>query len=241
MIKVREFTSHTYYPNKLGRDFVTGDLHGMYDLFMKELDNIGFNTETDRCFSVGDLIDRGPNSANCLWLSKVKWFIPTYGNHEDLFLQAIAGKDHYMDLVWHQNGGDWAKYESDEDIKDLLDIARSLPYIITLNHKSGKKIGICHAQSPTTDWNDIDALTETEIQASIWGRTVATGKAPVDYWVKNVDWCFHGHTPMNDPLTVGNCTFIDTGAVLPFYLGDTHKGKLTIICIDDFIEENKNG
>lgn len=231
MIKVREPTAQVFNANKKGRDFVVGDIHGMYEDLVYELYKVNFDSETDRMFCVGDLIDRGPWSSKCLRLVKEPWFFSTYGNHEDLFLQAIAGKDHYTDLVWHQDGGEWAKSETRESLEELLTLAKKLPYFITINHSSGKKIGICHAQAPTNDWNDLDALTPTELQASIWGRTVAMGKAPIGYVVKNVDYTFHGHTPSLDakPYRVSNCMFIDTGACFA-------KGKLTVINLDEWLK-----
>lgn len=46
--------------NEGGRDFVIGDLHGCLEEFRDLLQQLQFNRERDRMFSVGDLIDRGP-------------------------------------------------------------------------------------------------------------------------------------------------------------------------------------
>ena len=62
--------------NTEGRDFVIGDLHGCFDLFLDLLEEIEFCTFTDRMFSVGDLIDRGDKSIECLRLIKKPWFYP---------------------------------------------------------------------------------------------------------------------------------------------------------------------
>ena len=48
--------------NKVGRDFVVGDVHGMFDRVAQALTKVQFNPSRDRLFSVGDLIDRGPQS-----------------------------------------------------------------------------------------------------------------------------------------------------------------------------------
>ena len=42
--------------NDLGRDFAVGDIHGHFSRLQKKLDEIGFNQDVDRLFSVGDLI-----------------------------------------------------------------------------------------------------------------------------------------------------------------------------------------
>jgi len=52
--------------NTTGKDFVVGDLHGCYDLLESLLGAVSFDKSKDRLFSVGDLIDRGPNSLRCL-------------------------------------------------------------------------------------------------------------------------------------------------------------------------------
>jgi len=55
---------HQYDRNNEGRDFVIGDLHGCYDELKDKLLDVNFNEEVDRVFSVGDLVDRGPESLN---------------------------------------------------------------------------------------------------------------------------------------------------------------------------------
>ena len=61
----------TYQTNALGRDFAVGDIHGSFSALQTALDTIEFNSEVDRLFSVGDLVDRGPESHHVLeWLDK---------------------------------------------------------------------------------------------------------------------------------------------------------------------------
>src|SRR3546814_1255791 len=60
-------TYHQLLPsNDIGRDFIVGDLHGCLDLLQAELTRIEFDRSKDRLFSVGDLVDRGPDSMGCL-------------------------------------------------------------------------------------------------------------------------------------------------------------------------------
>ena len=47
------------------------------------------------------------------------------------------------------------------------------------------------------------------------------------FWLmKGVDYVFHGHTPVDDPLIIGNRCYIDTGAVFK-------DGYLTIVEVKD--------
>ena len=73
-----------------GRDFIVGDLHGCFDELNSLLRHIKFNTSSDRLFSTGDLLDRGPKSLDCMSLLGKNWFFPVLGNHEDIILEKIS-------------------------------------------------------------------------------------------------------------------------------------------------------
>lgn len=75
--------------NTLGRDFIIGDLHGHYDTLMHLLCENHFDKKIDRVISVGDVIDRGPRSWDCLQLFREPWFHGVMGNHE-LALSGMA-------------------------------------------------------------------------------------------------------------------------------------------------------
>ena len=53
--------------NALGTDFFVGDIHGHYQLLLDSLSQAGFDENNgDRVFLVGDLVNRGPDSASCV-------------------------------------------------------------------------------------------------------------------------------------------------------------------------------
>ena len=55
--------------NVSGRDFAVGDVHGHFSRLRQSLDRLGFDPALDRLFSVGDLVDRGPENEQVLdWL-----------------------------------------------------------------------------------------------------------------------------------------------------------------------------
>lgn len=68
--------------NTRGRDLVVGDLHGHRSLLEQELERLRFDPDCDRVLSVGDLIDRGPESLATLRLIEEPWFHAVLGNHE---------------------------------------------------------------------------------------------------------------------------------------------------------------
>ncbi|WP_240622171.1 metallophosphoesterase [Achromobacter mucicolens] len=57
--------------NTKGRDLAVGDIHGHFGRLDAALAATRFSPEKDRLFAVGDLVDRGPESAEVLvWLKR---------------------------------------------------------------------------------------------------------------------------------------------------------------------------
>ncbi|HHL6637043.1 TPA: metallophosphoesterase [Escherichia coli] len=61
--------------------WAVGDIHGDYQLLQSRLHQLSFFPETDLLISVGDNIDRGPESLNVLRLLNQPWFTSVKGNH----------------------------------------------------------------------------------------------------------------------------------------------------------------
>src|SRR5688572_28889490 len=119
--------------NSHGRDFVVGDLHGCRKEFFDLLEQADFDKTRDRMFSVGDLVDRGPDSLGCLELLCEPWFHAVMGNHERMMLDALRG-DADGEL-WMMNGGEWAAGLSIDEhqlLRDILDLVENLPIAIVV-------------------------------------------------------------------------------------------------------------
>lgn len=97
------------------RVYAIGDIHGRYDLLQQLMSLITSHWERTektakrvRILFLGDLIDRGPDSASCLRLVTKLAQLPGVaclrGNHEDLLLRSVEG---YPDAqrLWLENGG----------------------------------------------------------------------------------------------------------------------------------------
>lgn len=214
-------------PNRVGRDFVVSDLHGHLPALERALGSTGFVPGCDRLFSVGDLVDRGPDSPGSVALIREPWFHAVRGNHEDMLLRVLRGERGMLE-VWRLNGGDWALDGCRVNAagRTAGELCARLPLAITLEHRSGRRFGICHAQCPATDWDRIPALAgDAEAEREmLWGRDrILREDLPP---VGSVDWTIHGHTVVRAPLRRGNALFIDTGVYLPV-------GRLTLLCLDD--------
>ncbi|MCL6271668.1 metallophosphoesterase [Sansalvadorimonas sp. 2012CJ34-2] len=201
----------SFKPNTQGRDFVIGDLHGMYDLLMEKLESVEFNYDKDRCFSCGDLIDRGPDSAKCISLIHQPWFFPARGNHEDTLIRVAREKPTEVLDNWVANGGEWHLDLSDNEMKSFADQLDQLPYLIEVELSNDRHIAICHAQFPLNHWapDKIEGNVELTEQMQ-WRRDkVQTLDKSV---VQGIDEIYCGHTIVAEPVTLGNTHFIDTGA-----------------------------
>ena len=96
------------------RAYGVGDVHGRADLLRPLLDRIAENNEKRGAAKVyiiflGDLIDRGPDSAGVLDLLRAyspAGMEPVFlgGNHEEVFLQAINGDEQILGR-WLRFGG----------------------------------------------------------------------------------------------------------------------------------------
>lgn len=177
-------------PNLKGRDFVCGDIHGCYARIMSFVNSENFDKHNDRLFAVGDIVDRGENSEECLDLLYEPWFFSVMGNHEFMMLDYFGRTGGYSD-VWVPNGGAWGqKYLHDFSdkafhIKDTVrNLVSQLPSLITVEMTNGKKFHVIHAElyskEEITDahLSDITKFGEVSTDRSLdgicilWGRKI---------------------------------------------------------------------
>lgn len=207
--------------NRSGRDLLVGDIHGHFTKLQGALDAVGFAPgDGDRLFSVGDLVDRGPESHLALaWLDQ-PWFFAVAGNHEDF---AIRWPNGHMDAGHYaDNGGAWNVANLPQESLAFADAFRDLPIAMELDTAEGL-VGIVHADCPYALWQFFTASLENPdttkshraalISAAQWSRDRV--KAGFDGHVEGVRAVVVGHTPMERVTSLGNVLFIDTGAWLP--------------------------
>lgn len=72
--------------NTVGIDYICSDVHGHFSLLQDKLDQAGFDPYVDRLFSLGDLIDRGPECEEVLTWLQYDWFYAIQGNHERMLI-----------------------------------------------------------------------------------------------------------------------------------------------------------
>lgn len=215
-----------------------GDVHGCLQTLQALIAKAG---PVDQIISVGDLIDRGPDS-----LGVVKYCIDNniqvcLGNHEYMALEAISkylGPDYpykRMDLLdsdWFANGGSGVFDScSKEELQFMLDYFKSLPiYIKTDYTHNDLPVVVSHTCLNNYTYDILNATQDdlrTHAESFVWSRTQAVsvanffniyGHTPTDYlYIK-------GAVPRISPTGIN----LDTGCV---YQNNIDRGKLTAVLL----------
>ncbi|CDF96758.1 Serine/threonine protein phosphatase [Pseudomonas sp. SHC52] len=185
-------------------------------------------------FSVGDLIDRGPDSLDVMnWLTE-PWFHAVRGNHEQMLIDCVSGQG---DIARHtRNGGAWLYELAATTQHQLSKVLQELPLIIEVDLIDGRKIGIVHAEAPLIhddgDWQTAkDALSghfgedsrHRALQTALYarGRIEQRNNDPI----RGISRLYVGHTTVPSIIHLGNVVYIDTGCCF-------HDGALSLVEIN---------
>lgn len=217
--------------NTTGRDFVVGDIHGCFNTLNSLLEQAGFDPQHDRLLSVGDLVDRGPDSATVLtWLAK-PWLYAVRGNHEQMAID-FDGSEERRER-YQRNGGDWFMSLPEAEKQAYRAAFSALP--LAMQVRVGERdIGIIHADCPDDNWqtfqqdlaNGEQTLCRnghTVLRQATWCRERIRGEARQR--VSGIDLLCVGHTPVDLARQRDNVLYLDTGAV--------YCQHLTLLCLQD--------
>ena len=181
--------------NDAGRDFVVGDVHGCVLTLERPLDQVYFEPGRDRLFSVGDVVNRGPNSHLALeWLENGR-LLAVMGNHEAMVLHAHqAGKR----PAW----APWVRTLDADEERRWFHVPVHLPLAIEIETAHGP-VGIAHAGIVERDWTrTIEELqygpTDTTKVALLGGHSPGW-RAPHGGAVKGLRALVTGHFPVSRP------------------------------------------
>ena len=204
--------------NERGRDFAVGDIHGCFSDLTRSLKAIAFDEKADRLFSVGDLVDRGPESPHALgWLAK-PWFHAICGNHDFMTWRSALGIP-YLGADHLMLGGAWLEKVVGAKRSQLGRQLRALPLAIEIETSLGL-VGLVHADCPFDDWCEMQQVPWSRIDPTsalgkccLWSRERFTRQYPNP--IKNVRAVVHGHALVHYAKVLGNVHFIDTGGWKP--------------------------
>lgn len=201
--------------------WIVGDLHGCHSLLQQKLQEISFDAGQDLLLSVGDLIDRGEESIECLTLLKQPWFRAVRGNHEQYLLDYLQSGDDGDE--WQCYGGHWffeLSHAEQKSVSALLPLIDALPIVIEVQ-TANQTIVICHADYPASHYA-FDQRVEAD--GVIWSRErIEMAQKGFSLEIAGADRFIFGHTPIPAPQIFANQHYIDTGAVVT--------GNLTLLQI----------
>jgi serine/threonine protein phosphatase 1 len=227
----------SYGLQEASRIYVIGDIHGRLDLLDQVIGKIDLDMKrapTAEAFTVtlGDYIDRGPNSRGVLdRLTQNPFptpYVPLKGNHEELFENFFD--DPSLGSKWRHLGGLETLHSYGVPVSLLMlgkgfreaaDVLREkvpethLEFLSSLRTSaSSGSFFLCHAGVrpgvPLDRQNDSDLLW---IRDEFLNSKMDFGKRVV-----------HGHTPTNSPEVLANRINIDTGAYMT--------GRLTCVVLE---------
>jgi Calcineurin-like phosphoesterase/AAA domain len=195
------------------RYLIVGDIHGCYDELLGILDEREFDLQDDVLITVGDLVDRGPDSKAVIeFCTSLPHFYSTCGNHDERLVKYLFGDKVKMD------------YGIDETIasyggtvpKDLIPFIKGMPFILKI--PAGY---IVHA--------GFDPLLPIERQSKrdclymrYYGGEGYFDKDGGEYWFKS--WpkdspkIFFGHEPNPKGYIPDNIVPLDGGCCFGEYL-----------------------
>lgn len=202
--------------NLRGRDFAVGDIHGHFSRLRKALEAVQFNPEAgDRLFSVGDLVDRGHESEQCLEWLDYPWFHAIKGNHEELveaYTYAQIKTGYYMEC-----GGVWLIAKTEVERMEYALRFADLPYLMEVETEQGT-VGLIHANVMRDSWTYTRQRFEncqsakewhTIRQICLWERERILQEDRTV--VEDIRAVVVGHTPLPMATVLGNVYHIDTG------------------------------
>lgn len=237
--------------NRLGRDFVVGDLHGQRPLLEARLAAVGFDPRIDRVFSVGDLIDRGPDSLETLALIEEPWFHAVLGNHELMLLHFLGMFEHrelrrrdfaarkgpwVLDALYAQRGRLLRLAEQVATLPLALHVDDDAPFNVM--HGDLHPLGSCQSalfREATIDVLDAWALSTSrghraELRKArlevrtFAGQTVHLSATPSG----RLPWTYVGHSPMAELTVHRSYCFVDQGVRSPGRAGSA-AARLTLL------------
>jgi serine/threonine protein phosphatase 1 len=191
------------------RTFAIGDIHGCFEKLVELIGKIPIDGARDRLLFIGDYIDRGPDSFEVVeYLTELPRrfadIVFLKGNHEDMLLNYLAGRDR---LTYLHNGGQStldAYLRRSNPLDDFpipkhhLDFFNSLKLHYQTEGFIFVHAGLRHGRSlEDQDTQDLLWIREDFIfNSSSFGKRVV-----------------FGHTPFDKPRVEPNKIGIDTGAV----------------------------
>lgn len=215
---------------------IVGDIHGCFEEFMYLLDQAP-GPMNRLLVSVGDLIDRGPNSVDVLRWCTIAWrqgrFQMVPGNHDNKLFRYLKGNPvkighGLMDTLTQLD----AQPDAEDLTHEIFAMYEAAPHQLFFRTGQNDPVAICHAGMPRLMLGRVDNDTNRHC---LYGEVISA-KGPDGRPVRGDSWkktwrnaageplLVYGHTVTKDPYAdcdQFNCRTICIDTGVPF------GGKLT--------------
>lgn len=211
-----------YDPSK--RYLIFGDIHGRMDQVMDCLNKANYDSAKDIVMSVGDMIDRGPDSIAVVnnFKGHENWY-SILGNHEHMVLTPDYNN------IWLSNGGittldELVYYHI--SISEFQTQLNSFPYVIYVGDVADtNSFRLVHGEFPLVPddvlYASLKAASPTSklVENSVWSRLVIENRhnkyklaqAKRTLTSSQIMTTFSGHSIVPDVYNIGCRYYIDTG------------------------------
>ncbi len=203
------------------RLYVVGDIHGCFDLYQKGVKDLGIKDD-DIIISLSDLVDRGNKNFAC-----VSEFyqnpnrVAILGNHEHLMIEGFLKKSRQHFHCWFSNGGDTTWDECGGAGCELIAaMVANFPVILDVQY-GNQRLGFIHGGVPAGKLSFDEVIREANknpdyLERLVWDRSIIDDyrkKGNTAPAISDVDYVFHGHSPVKQPTLLNNRVYMDTGGV----------------------------
>jgi len=205
--------------------YAIGDIHGAYDKLVGLLENIkhdaGSHDLAVTIVFLGDLIDRGPDSAKVVEF--LSGYNPDYaetiflmGNHEETFLKVLRGSKTSLQAWFNYGGRACARSYGVENLGRVLSSPGQV--VMDIQHA----VPDHHLEFLSTFKNYHIVGNYLFVHAGIKPKVALEKQSPTDMrWIRKkfLDYkkphpyqIVHGHTVVDSPEVLSNRIAVDTGA-----------------------------
>lgn len=205
---------------EIKRTIIVGDIHGCIDEFNELIKKLSYNKNTDRMILLGDLIDRGPDSAAVVKRAREMGLECVMGNHEYKYLKwynsSAATRSGVYDKISY-----YSKF-SEEDINYIFHMPTYIKLDKVIVVHAGLRPGISLSNQSKDDlmylrYTDADRKFLSLKKVAKLGKEEAGAHFWTEFWY-GPESVVYGHNvhSMTDPLIEEvypgvTCYGLDTG------------------------------
>lgn len=172
-----------------GKQWVIPDIHGCYQTFLTLLEQLALS-KSDQLFLLGDLVDKGPSSAQVLdqiiTMQKSGYQIfALRGNHEQMILDCAEEEAYKLSFMLEKFGATDLLKRKNKVKAQYLDFFKSLPYFFELKHHFLVHAGFDFKKSqPFQNYDQMMWMRNFKSDLTMTkGKTVIHGHVPSNIYV----------------------------------------------------------